>query len=204
MKKLSRILTACGNAMGRMWNLYKNCFKSRPWYIKTLSAFATVIVIFLLYLGAVDLNLFWLFGKSPGWAEVSKHQTPEASELYSADGVLLGKYFNENRTPVEYEEVNPVFGKALIDTEDERFYSHWGIDPLGMLGAAKDAATGAGARGASRRRAYGGWRSRLPCPSAGWRCRRNARERRPCQAGTRRHARACRRESRRAAWRCPA
>ena len=149
MKELSRILTACGNAMGRMWNLYKNCFKSRPWYIKTLSAFATVIVIFLLYLGAVDLNLFWLFGKSPGWAEVSKHQTPEASELYSADGVLLGKYFNENRTPVEYEEVNPVFWQALIDTEDERFYSHWGIDPLGMLGAAKDAATGAGARGAS-------------------------------------------------------
>ena len=62
---------------------------------------------------------------------------------------MLGKYFNENRTPVKFEEVNPVFWKALIDTEDERFYDHWGIDPMGLLGAVKDAVTGRGGRGAS-------------------------------------------------------
>ena len=149
MKKPINVLKATGQQCTRFWNFYKGCFKGRPWYIKTLSTIASVLVLFLLYLGAVDMNLFWLFGKSPGWAEISEHRTSEASELYSADGVLLGKYFNENRTPVEFNEVNPMFWKALIDTEDERFYSHWGIDPMGLLGAVKDAATGAGARGAS-------------------------------------------------------
>ena len=149
MKKLINVLKATGQQCTRFWNFYKGCFKGRPWYIKTLSTIASVLVLFLLYLGAVDMNLFWLFGKSPGWAEISEHRTSEASELYPADGVLLGTYFNENRTPVEFNEVNPMFWKALIDTEDERFYSHWGIDPMGLLGAVKDAATGAGARGAS-------------------------------------------------------
>ena len=149
MKILSNALKKIGRLSVRSWNLYKGCFKGRPWYIKTLSTIGTLILLFMLYLGAVDINLFWLFGKSPGWAEISEHKTSQASELYSADGVLLGKYFNENRTPVDFNDVNPMFWKALIDTEDERFYDHWGIDPLGLLGAAKDAATGAGARGAS-------------------------------------------------------
>lgn len=149
MKKLINVLKYAGQKTANFWKFYKSCFIGRPWYIKTLSTIASMVVLFLLYLGAVDINLFWLFGKSPGWAEISEHKTSEASELYSADGVLLGKYFNENRTPVEYQEVNPMFWKALIDTEDERFYSHWGIDPMGLLGAVKDAATGEGARGAS-------------------------------------------------------
>ena len=131
------------------WQWYKSCYKGRPWYIKTVTVIASLIVAFILYLGAVDINLFWLFGKSPGWVDIAEHKTSQASELYSADGVLLGKYFNENRTPVDYQDVNPVFWRALIDTEDERFYDHWGIDPLGLLGAAKDAATGRGGRGAS-------------------------------------------------------
>lgn len=131
------------------WRWYKNLYAGRPWYIKSVAVICSLIVAFLLYLGAVDMNLFWLFGKSPGWMEISEHRTSEASELYSADGVLLGKYFNENRTPVNYEDVNPYFWRALIDTEDERFYDHWGIDPLGLLGAVKDAATGRGGRGAS-------------------------------------------------------
>ena len=131
------------------WTWYKGRYVGRPWYIKTTTIIVSLLVAFFLYLGAVDVNLFWLFGKSPGWIEIAEHKTSEASELYSADGVLLGKYFNENRTPVEYDDVNPVFWRALIDTEDERFYDHWGIDPLGLVGAAKDAATGKGGRGAS-------------------------------------------------------
>ncbi len=109
----------------------------------------TFVVFFFLYLGAVDMNLFWLFGKSPGWLEISQHKTSVASEIYSADGVMIGKFYNENRTPVEYDDVSDDFWKALIDTEDERFYKHWGIDPLGIIGAVKDAAVGNGGRGAS-------------------------------------------------------
>ncbi len=149
MKKIKQILALCAEKLQQFWTWYKGCYVGRPWYIKTATTVASLCVAFILYLGAVDINLFWLFGKSPGWVEISEHKTSQASELYSEDGVLLGKYFNENRTPVEYADVNPEFWKALIDTEDERFYSHWGIDPLGLLGAAKDAATGHGGRGAS-------------------------------------------------------
>ena len=149
MKKLKQAITWIATKNKAIWQWYKGCFTGKPWYIKTINTVITLITLFILYLGAVDINLFWLFGKSPGWAEISEHKTSQASELYSADGVMLGKYFNENRTPVKYEDVTPVFWKALIDTEDERFYDHWGIDPLGLLGAAKDAATGRGGRGAS-------------------------------------------------------
>ena len=102
MKKLINVLKATGQQCTRFWNFYKGCFKGRPWYIKTLSTIASVLVLFLLYLGAVDMNLFWLFGKSPGWAEISEHRTSEASELYSSDCVLFGIYFNDKLTPVEF------------------------------------------------------------------------------------------------------
>lgn len=149
MEKLKQIITWIATKCKALWQWYKGCFTGRPWYIKIVNGFLSLIVLFILYLGAVDINLLWLFGRSPGWAEISEHKTSQASELYSADGVMLGKYFNENRTPVKFEEVNPVFWKALIDTEDERFYDHWGIDPMGLLGAVKDAVTGRGGRGAS-------------------------------------------------------
>jgi penicillin-binding protein 1A len=100
-------------------------------------------------MGAVDINFLWLFGRSPGFASGLEPQVSQASELWSADGVMIGKYFNENRTPVEYGEVNPNFWKVLIDTEDERFYKHWGIDPIGLTAAAKDALLHHDARGAS-------------------------------------------------------
>ena len=96
------------------------------------------------------MNFLWLFGSSPGYfSGILDPQVSEASEIYSADGKLIGKYFNENRTPVKYEEVTPAFFKALVDTEDERFYKHMGIDPIGLFGAVKDAVTHHGARGAS-------------------------------------------------------
>lgn len=128
---------------------YKSLYQGRAWYAKTCAAIVSLIILFFLYLGAVDLNLFWLFGKSPGFFDIKNPKTNEASEIYSADDVMIGKYFNENRTPVEYKDVNPMFWRALIDTEDERFYKHWGIDPIGLFGALKDAATGRGSRGAS-------------------------------------------------------
>ena len=98
----------------------------------------------------VDINFLGLFGKSPGYfTGIRDPQTSQASEIYSADNVLIGKYFNENRTPVIYDEVNPQFWRALIDTEDERFYKHKGIDPIGLFGAVKDAILHHDARGAS-------------------------------------------------------
>ncbi len=149
MSIIKRPFIACWHYIKSFWKWYKSLYRGRKWYVKTLSALLTAIVAFILYLGAVDINFLWLFGKSPGYMSGLEPQISQASEIYSADNKLIGKYFNENRTPVTYNEVNPNFWNALIDTEDERFYKHIGIDPIGMFGAAKDALLRQDARGAS-------------------------------------------------------
>ncbi len=149
MKRILNLIKHIPQLLKRTWKWYKSLYAGKRWYAKTAVAFVSAVAFFIIYLGAVDINLFWLFGKSPGFLDISHPKTSEASEIYSADNVMIGKFFSENRTPVKYEEVNPVFWRALIDTEDERFYSHWGIDPIGLFAALKDAAIGRGGRGAS-------------------------------------------------------
>ena len=150
MKKLKTFFAWLWHKFSGFWPWYRNLYRGKAWYTKTAIGLVSCIVAFILYLGAVDINFLWLFGKSPGYfSGILNPQTSEASEIYSADGKLIGKYFNENRTPVTYEEVNPDFFKALVDTEDERFYKHLGIDPIGLFGAVKDALLHHDARGAS-------------------------------------------------------
>lgn len=132
-----------------IWPWYKGLYKGRPWYIKLLSTTVSLIAAFFIYLGAVDTNFLWLFGKSPSMATIKNKRPSQASEIYSADNILIGKFFSENRTPVKYEDVNPVFWKALIDTEDERFYSHHGIDYTAFIAVAKEYILHRDARGAS-------------------------------------------------------
>ncbi|MBR1804242.1 MAG: penicillin-binding protein [Muribaculaceae bacterium] len=133
----------------RFKHWYKGLYRGRPWYVKTLVALATTIVLFILYLIAVDINFLWLFGKSPSTYRIMHPDTAEASYIYSADGKEIGKYFDENRTPVPYDSINPEFFKVLIDTEDERFYKHRGIDFGGLMAAVKDMVLYGRPRGAS-------------------------------------------------------
>lgn len=133
----------------KSWLWYKSLYQGRAWYVKGGVGFTSLIIAFIFYLIMVDVNFLWLFGKSPSLRAIMHPKTIQASELYSADGVMIGKYFSENRTPVAYEEINPVFWKALIDTEDERFYHHFGIDFQGVFAAAKDYVVHHDARGAS-------------------------------------------------------
>ena len=139
----------CWKAIKGFWPWYKSLYAGHKWYRKVAIAFLTFIFAFLLYLFMVDINFLWLFGRSPGMSSIMNPKTVQASELYSADGVLIGKYFSENRTPVTYEEINPVFWEALVDTEDERFYHHIGIDFQGVFAAFKDYVVHHEARGAS-------------------------------------------------------
>ena len=69
------------------------------------------------------------FGEMPDFRQLENPKTNFASEIISSDNQILGKYyFNDNRTPVDYDEINVETVNALIATEDERFYSHPGID----------------------------------------------------------------------------
>lgn len=82
----------------------------------------------ILFVFAIQTNFLWLFGKSPSIKKLDEIKVDQASLLYSADGMLLGKYYMENRIPVDYDKISPVLIKSLIATEDVRFYEHSGID----------------------------------------------------------------------------
>ena len=146
---MNKYVESIVHAPKRAWQWYKRLYQNKKWYTKTGVGLASFVVAFLLYLVMVDINFLWLFGKSPSINAIMHPKTIQASELYSADGVQIGKYFSENRTPVAYEDVNPVFWRALIDTEDERYFQHFGIDFQGVLAALKDYVVHHDARGAS-------------------------------------------------------
>ncbi|MBZ9778547.1 transglycosylase domain-containing protein [Psychroflexus sp. CAK8W] len=89
----------------------------------------SVIFIFL-------LASWGALGPMPTFEELENPETNLATEVISADGQTLGKYFKENRTPINYEDLPDHLINALVATEDERFYSHSGIDARGTLRAA--------------------------------------------------------------------
>ena len=77
-----------------------------------------------------------LLGEMPDHTRLENPETNLATEIISSDGVTLGKfYFDDNRTPVAYENLPENLVDALIATEDIRFYEHSGIDARGLLRA---------------------------------------------------------------------
>ena len=130
-----------------MKKVLRNIFLG-PWYQRPIVWPLTLILVIILLFVAVDINFLWLFGRSPSFKQIQTPVSNEASEIYSCDSVLLGRFFSENRTPVNYEEISPIVIRTLIATEDERFYKHHGVDFAGLFAAMKDIAQG-NPRGAS-------------------------------------------------------
>ncbi|MBZ9652812.1 penicillin-binding protein 1A [Psychroflexus montanilacus] len=102
-----------------------------------------ILGFWLLFLAGI-LGVIFIFllaswgalGTMPTFEELENPETNLATEVISVDGQTLGKYFKENRTPVSYDDLPDHLINALISTEDERFYSHSGIDARGTLRAA--------------------------------------------------------------------
>jgi penicillin-binding protein 1A len=103
------------------------------------------IVIFFC---ALELNFLWLFGYSPTIRDIKAPNINVVSEVYTSDGKLIGKYYKENRTPVEYDSISPAIIDALVATEDVRFYEHSGIDIRSLISSIVSTASG-DKRGAS-------------------------------------------------------
>lgn len=76
---------------------------------------------------------FGAFGPLPTYADIRNIRNHNASEVYAADGVLLGKYFLENRINADFEEIPSHLINALVATEDARFFRHRGVDPRAIL-----------------------------------------------------------------------
>jgi penicillin-binding protein 1A len=105
--------------------------KNKSLFLKFFwGTFITLLVGFSLLIFLISMDLF---GKLPTTRELENPETPLATEVYSADSVLLGKYYNENRSTVSFDEISPNIINALICTEDIRFYKHAGIDWRGLV-----------------------------------------------------------------------
>ncbi len=103
--------------------------KAKGTYSKWIKPFWIIYIsgILILALLFTFISMGWL-GFMPSLAELENPETNQATEVYSSDGVLLGKYYFENRSNCKFEEISPALVNALIATEDARFYKHSGID----------------------------------------------------------------------------
>lgn len=94
--------------------------------LASLGAFAAVIAFVL---------LVWVgfFGALPAKKHLKDIHHPIASEVYSADSVLLGRFFLQDRSPVQADQVPQTLKHALVSTEDVRFYKHNGVDARSLF-----------------------------------------------------------------------
>jgi penicillin-binding protein 1A len=104
------------------------------WGFYAVVAILTVFLFYLIARGA--------FGFMPTFDDLENTETILASQVISEDGKILGTFFRENRTFVAFEKLPPHLIKALIATEDRRFFSHSGIDFKGLLRVIKGILTG--------------------------------------------------------------
>lgn len=86
-----------------------------------------------------------LFGSMPSFEDLENPDSNLATEVISADGVVLGKYFKQNRSALKFSDLPKNFVQALVATEDARFYEHSGIDGRGTLRAIASLGTSGGA-----------------------------------------------------------
>ena len=97
------------------------------------SVFVAGILIVACIFGSAALGFF---GPMPPLEQLENPKTNLATQIISADGEILGKFFyNDNRTPISFDELPPHLVEALVATEDERFYAHSGIDFRGTFRA---------------------------------------------------------------------
>ena len=96
-------------------------------------AFGSLILGTVIIFGAASLGLL---GPMPDFRQLENPKTNLATQIISSDDTVLGKfYFNDNRTPISFDEIPTEMIEALVATEDERFYNHSGIDYRGTARA---------------------------------------------------------------------
>ncbi|HLO45540.1 MAG TPA: transglycosylase domain-containing protein [Leadbetterella sp.] len=120
------------NPEGKYYGTLKTLYK---WSYNL--GFAVIFYIFL-----IKTNFLWLTGGMPSIEQLQNPKLSQASTIYYADGEIMGKFFTENRSPVDSSAISPWVFKALIATEDKRFNEHSGIDLKRMAGVAKGILTG--------------------------------------------------------------
>jgi len=86
------------------------------------------LIFIFIFIFLASVFGYYIFSGLPSLEQLENPKPQLASTVYSIDGEQLGKYFIENRIEKHYSEFPPYLIKALISTEDRKFYSHWGVD----------------------------------------------------------------------------
>ena len=105
---------------------YRNYVK---WFWK-LYLLGVLLVVFIFMLAS-----WGVFGYMPTFEKLENPELNIATEIISSDNKIIGKFFTENRTPIEYDDLPPNLVNALIATEDERYLEHSGIDGRSLVRA---------------------------------------------------------------------
>lgn len=118
-------------------------FRKKFWRIFGIGFLASILIFFFISIG-------WI-GYLPEIQELQNPINKSATEIYSADMQLLGRYYKgrDNRVPINYNEIDKNVVEALIATEDERFYKHSGIDLKALVRAVVGVLTRSNAGGGS-------------------------------------------------------
>lgn len=116
--------------------------------IKPLRYLIILLYFIIIFFCAIEVNFLWLFGYSPTIKDIQAPNMRIASELYTADSTLIGRYYKENRTPIEFKQITKGTINALVATEDVRFFNHSGVDLRSLLSSMVSTVSG-DKRGAS-------------------------------------------------------
>ena len=135
--------SSTGKRRGYFYRLFRNETRRRP-----RSCFCDRRRRNRLFLLPRGMGLL-LSDELPDFRQLDNPDLQLATVAYTADGKELVRYAFQNRSWAGYDDISPYAVNALVATEDRRFHSHWGIDPLGLAAAAVDVVRKGELRGAS-------------------------------------------------------
>lgn len=110
----------------------KNTKKPFSKHLIRFAVYGFLISIFLIGLLFTSVYI-GAWGKLPDYYTLKNIKNANASEIYTEDGIILGRIYAENRTNISYQEISTDAINALIATEDARFYEHQGVDQRSLL-----------------------------------------------------------------------
>ena len=133
LTQIFSILKLVLKKVGQPFRWYWKLSRKKKLIVGGITFLGTILLGFLALLGFYYAVAWGMFGKMPTDEELLHIKNFEASEVYSADSVLIGRYFVENRSDVKYEAISENIIDALVATEDVRFYEHEGVDHKSLM-----------------------------------------------------------------------
>ena len=104
---------------------------------KIIKILITFLILSVIIISLLFLTLLWKYSPElPSYSKILKYKPELSSRLYSSDGVLLKSYHREERIFIPIERIPKNLINAFLSSEDKKFFSHFGIDPIAIIRAA--------------------------------------------------------------------